>query len=292
MRLDGDYRAGQLNRAPIPARAAPRAAPRASDGGPCGYGWRALTVTGDFTRKCARRFFAQHASLDCRACHKPAFQRGAVMPLLRNRRPERSWLDLDASCAACHDDPHRGALGADCRRCHGAAAWKPAAGFDHARTGFSLAGKHVRLLTALVVLIRDLFISEREPKGYLAFISLLGIGLAIAESLALWGGQEGAFDDTLMLDNFTLYFSLVFLIAAALTILTSIQYLRLTGIHEGEFYALVLFATVGMMIMAAANDLLVFFLGLETMSIAVYVLTGMWRASDRSIASTSNILSG
>jgi NADH-quinone oxidoreductase subunit N len=137
------------------------------------------------------------------------------------------------------------------------------------------------LLTALVVLIRDLFISERESRGYLAFISLLGIGLAVAESLALWGGQQGAFDDTLMLDNFALYFSLIFLLAAALTILSSIQYLRLTGIHEGEFYALVLFATVGMMIMAAANDLLVFFLGLETMSIAVYVLTGMWRASDR-----------
>ena len=137
------------------------------------------------------------------------------------------------------------------------------------------------LLTALIVLIRDLFISERESRGYLAFISLLGIGLAVAESLALWGGQQGAFDDTLMLDSFALYFSLIFLLAAALTILSSIQYLRLTAIHEGEFYALVLFATVGMMIMAAANDLLVFFLGLETMSIAVYVLTGMWRASDR-----------
>src|SRR4029079_899032 len=137
------------------------------------------------------------------------------------------------------------------------------------------------LLTALVVLIRDLFISERESKGYLAFISLLGIGLAMAESLALWGGQEGAFDDSLMLDNFALYFSLIFLITAALTILTSIQYLRLTAIHEGGFYALVLFDTVSIMIMAAANDLLIFFLGLETMSIAVYVLTGMWRASER-----------
>jgi len=138
------------------------------------------------------------------------------------------------------------------------------------------------LLTALVVLIRDLFIDEHQTKGYLAFISLIGLGLAAAEALALWGGQQGAFNDTLMLDNFALYFSLIFLIAAALTILSSIQYLRLTAIHEGEFYALVLFATVGMMLMAAANDLLVFFLGLETMSIAVYVLTGIWRASERS----------
>src|SRR6266550_6691640 len=138
------------------------------------------------------------------------------------------------------------------------------------------------LLTALVVVVRDLFIEEHQPKGYLAFISLLGIGLAVAEILGLWGGQEGAFDDSIILDNFALYFSLIFLLAAALTILSSIHYLRQTGIHEGEFYALILFATVGMMLMAAANDLLVFFLGLETMSIAVYVLTGMWRASERS----------
>src|SRR6266480_6821050 len=138
------------------------------------------------------------------------------------------------------------------------------------------------LLTALVVVVRDFFIEEHEPKGFLAFISLAGIGLASAEVLALWGAQEGAFSDSIILDNFALYFALIFLLAAALTILSSIHYVRLTAIHEGEFYALILFATVGMMLMAAANDLLVFFLGLETMSIAVYVLTGMWRASERS----------
>jgi len=138
------------------------------------------------------------------------------------------------------------------------------------------------LVTALVVLVRDLFIDEHEPKGYLAFISLLGIGLAVGEALLLWGGQESAFGESIVLDSFALYFSLIFLLAAALTILSAIDYLRQTQIHEGEFYALILFATVGMIIMAAANDLLVFFLGLETMSIAVYVLTGMWRASARS----------
>jgi NADH-quinone oxidoreductase subunit N len=84
-----------------------------------------------------------------------------------------------------------------------------------------------------------------------------------------------------MLDNYALFFTLLFLLAAALTILSSIQYIRQIQIHEGEFYALVLFATVGMILMAAANDLIVFFLGLETMSIAVYVLTGMWRSSAR-----------
>ena len=138
------------------------------------------------------------------------------------------------------------------------------------------------LLTALVVLLRDLFIEEHETKGYLALISLIGIGLAAGEAVALWGAQESAFNDTVMLDNFALFFSLIFLLVAALTILSSIHYVRMAAIHEGEFYALILFATLGMILMAAANDLLVFFLGLETMSVAVYVLTGMWRSSARS----------
>ncbi len=138
------------------------------------------------------------------------------------------------------------------------------------------------LLTALVVLLRDLFFKEGEPRGFLAFISLLGLALAAGEAVALWGAQESAFGDGVVLDQFALFFALIFLLVAALTILSSIHYVRLAGIHEGEYYALVLFATVGMMLMAAANDLLVFFLGLETMSVAVYVLSGMWRSSARS----------
>src|SRR5688500_13575889 len=138
------------------------------------------------------------------------------------------------------------------------------------------------LLTALVVMLRDLFIEEDEPKGYLAFLSLIGISLAAAEAVALWGMHESAFIDCIVLDSFAVFFALFFLLIAALTILSSTHYIRLAGIQEGEYYALILFATLGMMIMAAANDLLVFFLGLETMSVAVYILTGMWRGSGRS----------
>jgi NADH-quinone oxidoreductase subunit N len=138
------------------------------------------------------------------------------------------------------------------------------------------------LVTALVVLGRDLFLKADESKSVLALYSLIGLGLAAAEVVVLLTGrQESAFNESILLDSFALFFVLIFLLAAALTILSSIHYVRQTGIHEGEFYALVLFATVGMILMAAANDLMVFFLGLETMSIAVYVLTGMWRSSSR-----------
>jgi NADH-quinone oxidoreductase subunit N len=136
------------------------------------------------------------------------------------------------------------------------------------------------LVTALVVMLLDLFLKENE-KGLLAWISLLGLALCGGETLFLWGSQEGAFGGSFYLDNFALFFTQVFLGVAALTILSSIHYVREAKIHEGEFYAMVLFATLGMILMAAANDLMVFFLALETMSVAVYVLTGINRSSSR-----------
>ncbi len=137
------------------------------------------------------------------------------------------------------------------------------------------------LVTALVVMLLDLFLKEKE-KGLLAWISLLGLVLCSGEAMFLWGSQEGAFGDSYYLDNFALFFTQIFLGVAALTILSSIHYIKTAGIHEGEFYAMVLFATFGMILMAAANDLMIFFLALETMSVAVYVLTGIQRSSSRS----------
>jgi len=137
------------------------------------------------------------------------------------------------------------------------------------------------LVTALVVMLLDLVLKEQE-KGLLAWISLLGLALCSGETVFLWGSQESAFGESFYLDNFALLFTQIFVGAAALTILSSIHYVRAAKIHEGEFYAMVLFATLGMILMAAANDLMVFFLALETMSVAVYVLTGIERRSGRS----------
>jgi NADH-quinone oxidoreductase subunit N len=86
---------------------------------------------------------------------------------------------------------------------------------------------------------------------------------------------------TLVADGYSQFFNLIFLIAAALAILMSGEFLRQDKDRlslTGEYYALILLATIGMMIMAATNDLLVFFLGLETLSLALYVLAGFARA--------------
>ena len=132
------------------------------------------------------------------------------------------------------------------------------------------------LLTALTVLVMDLYLREEE-KGILAWIGFLGLAIAAGMSLFLWGGREALFQDALRVENFSLFFMLLFLAAAAITILLSVSYIKEAAIRAGEFYALILFSVFGMILMAAAEDLILFFLGFETMSIAVYILTGMWR---------------
>lgn len=87
----------------------------------------------------------RHAALECRACHKPALQKSGAAPLLRKQDHAASWLGLETACAQCHADPHRGQLGAECGKCHGLAGWKPASGFDHARTAYPLTGAHAQV---------------------------------------------------------------------------------------------------------------------------------------------------
>ena len=76
------------------------------------------------------------------------------------------------------------------------------------------------------------------------------------------------------MDPFFLFFGFIFLLATALVILLSVRYLQIEDENHGEYYALILFATVGMMFMASGYDLIVQFLGLETMALSFYVLAG------------------
>ena len=83
-------------------------------------------------------------------------------------------------------------------------------------------------------------------------------------------------------DGFALFFKLLFLVSAALTVLMSPRYLSLRGRRPGEYYFLVLCATLGMMFMAGGIDLITLFIGLETMAVSFYVLDGYLRPNRRS----------
>jgi len=132
------------------------------------------------------------------------------------------------------------------------------------------------ILTALAVLLLDLYLKEEE-KGALTWISVLGLIIASIMTLVFWPSGEAVFYSSLRVDGFSLFLTNLLLAAAGLTLLASIHYLRNAHIHKGEFHALILFGTLGMILMASANDLILFFVALETMSVALYVLTGMWK---------------
>lgn len=131
-------------------------------------------------------------------------------------------------------------------------------------------------LTGVVVLLLDLVLKE-EDKGILAWISGLGLAIAIGLAFLLWDSGAQAFQNSVRSDDFGVLFTVLCLGTALLIILSSWHHVEDARLKKGEFCSLVLFSSLGMVFMVTANDLLLFFFGLETMSLAVYVLTGMRR---------------
>ncbi len=145
----------------------------------------------------------------------------------------------------------------------------------------ALAPQFVIIVAALVVLLADLFRSE-EQKNLPAWLSLAGVIVSAAVLFATWGNEASSFQNMAAADGYSQFFNLIFLTTAALSILISIKYVADEGLACGEYYALLLLATAGMMLMGAATDLLIIFLGLEILSIPLYVLTGLNRARQES----------
>lgn len=135
--------------------------------------------------------------------------------------------------------------------------------------------------TCFVVLLADLF-AEGPDRDGLGWIGLVGLIAAAVVSALLWTTKATAFSGAIALDRYALFFNFIICLTGALTLLMSMDYLHTINLVVGEYYVQLLLAIVGMMLMAAATDLIVLFLGLELMSIAVYVLAGIWRPELRS----------
>ena len=146
---------------------------------------------------------------------------------------------------------------------------------------------HVLILTGtgLVIVVVDLFYPKKRLMAYIALVGVVAAGLA-SMAMAKFGDGAYAFHDTIVSDNFSLFFSVIFCLGTALTILISVNYAEREAINYSEYYVLLIFATVGMIVMASASDLITVFLGLELMSIALYVLAGINRASSKSAESS------
>ena len=141
---------------------------------------------------------------------------------------------------------------------------------------YSILPEILVVATALLVLFLDLALPE-ENKRVLCWVSLAGIALSLFAVFAMGPGKISGFSGAVVHDGLGAFFEIVILSACALTLLMATGYSEWEGTHKGEFYSLLLLSTSGMMFMAKGTDLMTIFLGLETLSIPIYVLVGFHR---------------
>jgi NADH-quinone oxidoreductase subunit N len=133
---------------------------------------------------------------------------------------------------------------------------------------------------ALLVLIADVLL----PRGSkaLGWITLLVIGATLASLAPFTSTHVEVAHGLLAVDRFALFFKILFLGAAAITVLMSMKYIEIERVSPGEYYFLILCATLGMMILAGGIDLISIFIGLETMTVSFYILAGFIKPNPRS----------
>ncbi|MFN8218860.1 MAG: NADH-quinone oxidoreductase subunit N [Fimbriimonadales bacterium] len=140
----------------------------------------------------------------------------------------------------------------------------------------------VVMVTGVLALIAELIWYKRNNAPVIA-VSLIGLAAAAGLLLQQWGdAPRQAIANTVVVDAFGLSVQFLLVISCALALLFSEGYLREKRIPFGEFYPLALWSTGGAMLMATSKNLLVIFLGLEVLSIALYVMAGMSRSEERS----------
>ncbi|MYB93975.1 NADH-quinone oxidoreductase subunit N [Candidatus Poribacteria bacterium] len=137
-------------------------------------------------------------------------------------------------------------------------------------------------LTLIIVLVFDLF--DAISKTILGWMTIVGAGIALWVSIQMHQADRVGtqFNEMFKVDSFSLFFNIIFLVSTILVVLISMSYLDRGDRKQGPYYLLILLATLGMMLMAAGNELIIVFLGLELMSLSLYVLAGYFRESPAS----------
>lgn len=140
------------------------------------------------------------------------------------------------------------------------------------------------LVAGCVILILDLFLSDRQRyvTYVLAQLTLLGCALLTVWSFDFGGGQAlFTFSEMFVADRMSVVLKLLTYLSVATCLLYSRQYLEDRGLHRGEYYALALFSTLGMLVMISSNHFLTLYIGLELMTLCLYALVALDRDSPR-----------
>jgi len=144
----------------------------------------------------------------------------------------------------------------------------------------ALAPVLVLSVFAMGVLVLDLWAGKN--KTLLMFVSLVGLLMTAISAFAKHPIPAFAFTDSYTVDHLSLFFICIFTLSSALTILLSSEYNEREGIKAGEYYSLILLCTVGMILLASSTDMIMIFLGVEIVSICLYVLAGIRRENTAS----------
>ena len=149
------------------------------------------------------------------------------------------------------------------------------------------------MVTAGIIIVADLM-TPREKKRALAGVAIGGLAVSAAwlVVLILRDRQASYFSDTMALDNFSIFFTFMFIGVSGAVILASLDYTEKFGERQGEFYALILIATSGMMLLSGARDLIAIFVALELTSITQFILAGYLRDDRGSEAALKYLLLG
>jgi len=133
---------------------------------------------------------------------------------------------------------------------------------------------------AMLLLLLAVLVPRRD--GLLLWTALAAVALTLVLVVRFFGLDVTASRGLLAIDGFAAFFKVVVLLSAALTLLMSAPYLKVEGIRVGEYYFLILCATLGMMFMASGVELITLFIGLEKMAVSFYVLVGFLKPNPRS----------
>jgi NADH-quinone oxidoreductase subunit N len=142
-------------------------------------------------------------------------------------------------------------------------------------TFFPVAPEFALIATAILAMLLDAFFPQLR-RIWLALLSLAGIAVAAGFTIALWSwhGSPVVLGGMVAVDRYSVFFRLVLLGTAAVGVILAYRYLERAGEHRGEYYPLLLFATAGMTLITAADDLILVFIALEILSLSLYLLTG------------------
>src|SRR5215472_3277680 len=152
---------------------------------------------------------------------------------------------------------------------------------------------YIRILPEIVlsifgiaIMVVDPLMPEQSPKKPLGVIAIVGLLAGLAATAYQTGFYGSAFYHTISVDTFSVFFHVVVLLIALVVTLTSFEYLEIQRIRSGEYHGLILFGTVGMMLMSSAVELVLIFIALEISSISTYILAGFRRRTAESSESS------